>query len=141
MCSRHFEDGRPTTENPYPTLFSYNNYKEHLNSRSDSAINKRACIINTRPTRCWWKPEWDRLWSQWGTFFNGVFNINTLNKKLVRICCVNFLYLCACARGVINFQCFVNSENIYLLLLTSISVDLLIRSIIHMSCMLVKFIL
>lgn len=33
-------------KNPYPTLFLYNNYEEPLNSRSDSAINKRACIIH-----------------------------------------------------------------------------------------------
>lgn len=35
-------------KNPYPTLFSYNNYKEPLNSRSGAAINKRACIIHNR---------------------------------------------------------------------------------------------
>lgn len=46
VCFRHFEDFRPTTENPYPTVFSYNNYKVPLNSRSDSAINKRACIMH-----------------------------------------------------------------------------------------------
>lgn len=138
MCSRHLEDGRPTTENPYPTLFSYNNYKEPLNSRSDSAINKRACIIHDQQDVDESQSETDFGASE--VRFLMVFLINTLNKKLVRICCVNFLYLCSCASGVINFQCFVNSENIYLLLLTSISVDLLIRSIIHMSCMLVKFI-
>lgn len=48
MCSRHFEHGRPTTENPYPTLFSYNNYKELPSGKSEAAINKRACIIHDK---------------------------------------------------------------------------------------------
>lgn len=81
-------------KNPYPTLFSYNNYKEPLNSRSGAAINKRAWIIHNRQKKRG-KPEWDRLWNQWCTFLM-VFLMNTLNKKLVRICCVNFLYLTMC---------------------------------------------
>ena len=27
LCSRHFVDGEPTKNNPFPTLFAYNNYK------------------------------------------------------------------------------------------------------------------
>lgn len=41
LCSRHFVDGKPTHENPYPTLFSYNNFKEPLKSRRTDSIDKR----------------------------------------------------------------------------------------------------
>ncbi|XP_062568176.1 uncharacterized protein LOC134230395 isoform X1 [Saccostrea cucullata] len=42
ICSRHFVDGSPTPENPYPTLFAYNNYKEPLQNRSSTSITKRS---------------------------------------------------------------------------------------------------
>ncbi|XP_069116882.1 uncharacterized protein [Argopecten irradians] len=41
ICSRHFVDGLPTAENPYPTLFSYNNYKQARNTRLSAASMKR----------------------------------------------------------------------------------------------------
>lgn len=28
VCSLHFMDGKPTSEHPFPELFSYNNFKE-----------------------------------------------------------------------------------------------------------------
>ncbi|KAK3087228.1 hypothetical protein FSP39_003338 [Pinctada imbricata] len=28
VCSRHFVDGKPSKEHPYPELFDYNNFKE-----------------------------------------------------------------------------------------------------------------
>lgn len=45
LCSRHFVDGKPTHENPYPTLFSYNNFKEPLKSRRTHSIDKRNSTI------------------------------------------------------------------------------------------------
>jgi hypothetical protein len=33
LCSKHFVDGEPTTRNPYPTLFSHNNYKKEKSTR------------------------------------------------------------------------------------------------------------
>ena len=42
VCSLHFVDGRPTKENPYPTLFAYNNFKTSRVQRSDSAVLKRS---------------------------------------------------------------------------------------------------
>ncbi|XP_061190781.1 uncharacterized protein LOC133198829 [Saccostrea echinata] len=42
VCSRHFVDGSPTPENPYPTLFAYNNFKEPLQDRSSTSITKRS---------------------------------------------------------------------------------------------------
>ena len=42
VCSLHFKDGKPTQDNPYPTLFAYNNFKRTDNSvRSNASIKKR----------------------------------------------------------------------------------------------------
>ncbi|XP_062591937.1 uncharacterized protein LOC134253431 [Saccostrea cucullata] len=41
VCSDHFVDGKPTPENPYPTLFRYNNYKR---SKTTRKTNNSACI-------------------------------------------------------------------------------------------------
>lgn len=41
ICSLHFVDSKPTEENPYPTLFPRNNFKQPLKERSQNAILKR----------------------------------------------------------------------------------------------------
>ena len=41
ICSRHFVDGRPTEQHPYPELFAYNGYKRSENTRSAMSIQKR----------------------------------------------------------------------------------------------------
>lgn len=50
LCSKHFVDGKPTNENPYPTLFSYNNFKEPINSRSTGSIEKRNSGNSEKPS-------------------------------------------------------------------------------------------
>ena len=34
ICSMHFFDGKPTIENPFPTLFTYNNFKKPKRARA-----------------------------------------------------------------------------------------------------------
>ena len=43
VCSRHFIDGRPTRENPYPTLYERNNYGVTV-TRPSSAVKKRRIL-------------------------------------------------------------------------------------------------
>ncbi|XP_048755127.2 uncharacterized protein LOC125666055 [Ostrea edulis] len=58
VCSKHFIDGKPTLNNPYPTMFAYNNYKmatprktknSHLGRKSsetqEHSENKRIKIV------------------------------------------------------------------------------------------------
>jgi hypothetical protein len=45
-CSKQFIDGKSTPENPYPTLFDYNNYKTTATPRkkktpTEEAVNPR----------------------------------------------------------------------------------------------------
>ena len=65
LCSLHFVDGRPTLENPYPTLFSYNNYKMSLIPRSDSAMLKRnSTATKTKKPKRLSEPGMDESSSQ-----------------------------------------------------------------------------
>ncbi|KAK3107488.1 hypothetical protein FSP39_015657 [Pinctada imbricata] len=41
VCSLHFVDGEPTTENPYPTLFAYNDFKSDKNSRQSTRCQQQ----------------------------------------------------------------------------------------------------
>ena len=41
VCSLHFIDGKPTRENPFPTLFPRNNYGRPATERSKTVICKR----------------------------------------------------------------------------------------------------
>lgn len=50
ICSKHFVDWKPTNENPYPTLFSYNNFKEPIKSRSTGSIDKRNSGNSEKPS-------------------------------------------------------------------------------------------
>lgn len=47
VCSLHFVDGEPTSENPYPTLFAYNDFKSCKNSRQSRSQQKRKYTENT----------------------------------------------------------------------------------------------
>jgi hypothetical protein len=49
VCSRHFIDGEPTPQHPYPELFRYNNYKNLQESRGTSSIDKRLANQQSQP--------------------------------------------------------------------------------------------
>ncbi|XP_069103856.1 uncharacterized protein [Argopecten irradians] len=40
LCSRHFVDGKPTDNHPYPDLFAYIKYKQSCNPRSAPLLSK-----------------------------------------------------------------------------------------------------
>ncbi|XP_062621134.1 uncharacterized protein LOC134282753 [Saccostrea cucullata] len=55
VCSKHFVDGRPTFENPLPTLFAYNNYKQKTPRKTKNSHQGRTteekCTANDQPIR------------------------------------------------------------------------------------------
>ena len=44
VCSKHFVDGGPTFENPLPTLFSYNNYKQSTPRKTKNSHQGRQIL-------------------------------------------------------------------------------------------------
>ena len=44
VCSKHFVDGGPTFENPLPTLFSYNNYKQSTPRKTKNSYQGRQIL-------------------------------------------------------------------------------------------------
>jgi hypothetical protein len=50
VCSRHFPDGHPTVENPYPTLHSHNNFKlPKTTRRSQTSRSAASSIVDPAP--------------------------------------------------------------------------------------------
>ena len=54
VCSLHFIDGKPTKENPFPTLFPRNNYGRPVTERSKTVICKRelTSTFDAMPVVC-----------------------------------------------------------------------------------------
>lgn len=53
VCSKHFVDGCPTFENPLPTLFVYNNFKQSTPRKTKNSHHGRTadiCKCNTNST-------------------------------------------------------------------------------------------
>ena len=79
LCSRHFVDGKPTDDHPYPTLFEYNNYKLSKNPRATSVLDKRASAsvnvdsdyADTTTSRCFDTSPNDAKALQVGSFYYG----------------------------------------------------------------------
>jgi hypothetical protein len=57
ICSKHFIDGKPTPDNPYPTLFEYNNYKITATPRKTKNSNRRS----SQPQEQQLEPEIKRI--------------------------------------------------------------------------------
>ena len=47
VCSLHFVDGEPTKENPHPTLFAYNDFKNVKFTRQSRSLQKRKDVAKS----------------------------------------------------------------------------------------------
>ncbi|XP_052681795.1 uncharacterized protein LOC128162588 [Crassostrea angulata] len=48
VCSKHFVDSFPTPQNPYPTLFTYNQYKKSTPRKTKNSNSSRSSSTNVK---------------------------------------------------------------------------------------------
>lgn len=48
VCSKHFVDSFPTLQNPYPTLFTYNQYKKSTPRKTKNSNSSRSSSTNVK---------------------------------------------------------------------------------------------